>query len=563
MRLETGPERFGDDLASSRNRVVNFTADRTGGLTALAALVLLLAVGARDGGYFPTAWGWIVLGLAWAGCMALLLVRDISLARRELVTLGGLALFVAWTAASIGWSTDVSQSIWEVERDIAYVAALAVALFVVRRRTVVHLLAGVLAATAVIAAYALHSRLFPERSPTLDPILLNQLSRPIGYPNALGLFCVIGVLLALGLAARAERDAVGGVAAALLPLLLATLYFTYSRGAWLALFAALAALVAFEKRRLRLLATLAVLAPWSALAVWMSSRQDALTSLEGTYDAIHDEGRRVALLLLVLMLISALALAALSVGERRVTVPAYVRLGWAIALTLCALAGTVSVLVYYSGPAEIVRRAYDSFRQPPPSSPVPESNLNVRIFKLSSTYRVEQWRAAWQDFEAHPWSGSGAGSFEAYWLQHRTVRQKVRDAHSLYVEVLAELGWPGLLLLCFALGTPLAAALRARASPLAAPAFGAYVAYLLHSGVDWDWELPVVTLGALLCAVALLVLARRDPDPGRVELRSRARVSVGAALVAIAALSVLGLLGNRAFSVATSAVASGDFRAGD
>jgi len=221
------------------------------------------------------------------------------------------------------------------------------------------------------------------------------------------------------------------------------------------------------------------------------------------------------------------------------------------------------VLVYYGGPAEIVRHAYDSFRQPPPSSPVPESNLNVRIFKLSSTYRVEQWRAAWQDFEAHPWSGSGAGSFEAYWLQHRTVRQKVRDAHSLYVEVLAELGWPGLLLLCFALGTPLAAALRARASPLAAPAFGAYVAYLLHAGVDWDWELPVVTLAALLCGVALLVLARRDPDPRRVELRSGARVSVGAALVAIAALSVLGLLGNRAFSGATSAVASGDFRAGE
>ena len=80
----------------------------------------------------------------------------------------------------------------------------------------------------------------------------------------------------------------------------------------------------------------------------------------------------------------------------------------------------------------------------------------------------------------------------------------VRDAHSLYLEILAELGPIGLALLVAALVLPLVALWRVRAwAPAATPA-AAYLAWLVHAGIDWDWEVPVTTLVALACAAVLL-----------------------------------------------------------
>jgi hypothetical protein len=35
-----------------------------------------------------------------------------------------------------------------------------------------------------------------------------------------------------------------------------------------------------------------------------------------------------------------------------------------------------------------------------------------------------------------------------------------------------------------------------------------WILCLVHAGVDWDWEMPVVTLAALYCGGAMLVAAR-------------------------------------------------------
>src|SRR5439155_6134165 len=126
-----------------------------------------------------------------------------------------------------------------------------------------------------------------------------------------------------------------------------------------------------------------------------------------------------------------------------------------------------------------------------------QQNLNRRLFSLSGNYRKYNWHTAWQEVEAYPRLGSGAGTYDVYWFLHRRVPATVHDAHNLYLETLAELGPPGLLLLVLVLGVPLAAMRRARASPLAAVAFAAYAAYLVHAVIDWDWEMPAVTLAAL------------------------------------------------------------------
>lgn len=80
----------------------------------------------------------------------------------------------------------------------------------------------------------------------------------------------------------------------------------------------------------------------------------------------------------------------------------------------------------------------------------------------------------------------------------------VQDAHSLYLETLAELGLVGFVLLIGVLSPPLIGAGATRSDPNVAIAAGAYV----HAGLDWDWEMPATTLTGVACAAALLVAAR-------------------------------------------------------
>jgi hypothetical protein len=114
----------------------------------------------------------------------------------------------------------------------------------------------------------------------------------------------------------------------------------------------------------------------------------------------------------------------------------------------------------------------------------------------------------------------------------------VLDAHSLYVETLAELGPIGLVLLAVALSVPIVAAVRVRDDPLAAGAAAAYAAFLVHAGLDWDWEMPAVTLAGLLCGVGVLVGMRRDSNQIRVGGRARGGLAVIA--LVIAALAITG-----------------------
>ena len=131
----------------------------------------------------------------------------------------------------------------------------------------------------------------------------------------------------------------------------------------------------------------------------------------------------------------------------------------------------------------------------------------------------------------------------------------MRDVHNVYLEMLAELGPVGLLLLLAALGAPAAAAIVARGHPLVPPAFGAYAAFLVHAGVDWDWEMTAVTLAGLFSGGALLVAAR--PTDERV-LPGAVRWAGLTVALALAAFAIVGLVGNGA--IGASATASGDGR---
>ncbi len=49
-----------------------------------------------------------------------------------------------------------------------------------------------------------------------------------------------------------------------------------------------------------------------------------------------------------------------------------------------------------------------------------------------------------------------------------------------------------------------------RAGPAAAGSVAALAAFALHAGIDWDWEMPALTLVALALAASLMGPASRE-----------------------------------------------------
>jgi O-Antigen ligase len=133
----------------------------------------------------------------------------------------------------------------------------------------------------------------------------------------------------------------------------------------------------------------------------------------------------------------------------------------------------------------------------------------VVLPRVSFGDRPAYWRVAISDASDHTLLGSGAGSFDDVWLERRPKPAFVRDAHSLYLETAAELGVVGLALLLCALAAPVVAAVSARdRAGVVGTAAAAYSVFLVHAGLDWDWEMPVTTVAGLACGAALLAAPR-------------------------------------------------------
>jgi hypothetical protein len=513
------------------------------------------ALGLAGGGYLASVWGWATLALV-AGAVAILVAFGLPrLGRLELAFLGGLVALCVWTLVTAAWSLDRAQAVLESERVLLYVAGALAILIAARRSALGNLLGGLLTATTVVCATALSIRLFPDAvhsggvAFSADPQAAFKLAEPLGYANALGALAAIGIAVAFGLGARAETVAGSALAAASLPVLAATLYLTFGRAAWLALGAGLAAALILDPRRLQLVTTLLALGPAPGLAVLFASRSDGLTSPQASLAEIERDGRSLALAVALLAALAAVSALALRRGERHVRAGPRLTRSYAAALLVVLLAVAAAAIVRVGGPIDLAARGYDAFNAPPAPA---QSDVGRRLFSFSGSSRSDYWRVAWHDVEDHPLLGSGAGSYERRWLARRPAELPVRDAHSLYLETVAELGPLGLLLLLGALAAPLAAAVRARSHPLVPAALAAYCCYLVHAAVDWDWEMPAVTLAGLSAGAALLVAAR-PTDATRPLTRWLFASALGVAC-AISLLTALALVGNRALEQSADAL---------
>jgi hypothetical protein len=104
--------------------------------------------------------------------------------------------------------------------------------------------------------------------------------------------------------------------------------------------------------------------------------------------------------------------------------------------------------------------------------------------------RVAYWHVA---HHMASLGGDGAGTFHLVYQRFPPAH----DAHSLYLQALAEVGVLGLALVVAIVAVPLVAGIRTAAA-------AGLTVYAIHAGVDWDWQLPVVTVAALALAASAL-----------------------------------------------------------
>src|SRR6476661_2435893 len=210
------------------------------------ACVITATLGLMHGGYFSTAWGWGSLACLWIALVTLLVSGRLEVGKLEIVLVGLLAAFLAWTAASATWSVAAPGAIRELERGLLLLSALVAAMLLVRHH-MRPVLGGVLGGITIACGYGLARRLFPSHfGGAFDAIAGYRLDEPLGYWNAVGLFAAMGTLLAIGFAARGRTLLTRAFASAAPIILVPTLYFTFSRGGWAALAIGLAVAVAID-----------------------------------------------------------------------------------------------------------------------------------------------------------------------------------------------------------------------------------------------------------------------------------------------------------------------------
>lgn len=504
--------------------------------TVTGAAVALLAY--DRGGYYYGAWPGGYLGvwrtvIALSGLAAIGILAgtrgELRVPRSALVAGGAMALLWAWTAMSWLWSDDRAATATDIRFLLVYVAALGALILGASGGRAVPVALGTLAGITAVASYATATRLYPGVFGMFTAgSQFGRLYQPIGYWNALGAYAAVGVLLALGFAARGGMLVRMLAAAALLPLA-PVVYLTFSRGALISLGVGLVVMVAIDRRRVQLVAAMAAGSVGAIGAVLAIHAHPALTAFQRQFGPQKLQGAATAARLVTLAPL-AMGAAALFAGlEARIAVPPRIRTLAGVGIVLAAGAAVALGVQRYGSPVGPVREAISTLHKPAPT--FPGGDLNRRFASLSLNGRAVFWKAAWHDFTSHPVIGSGGATFHHYWMRHRPVDVLVYNAHSLELETMAELGVIGLVIVLPAIFAPIWAGVRRRAHPLAAAVTAAYVAYMVESSGDWTWQLPGATLAALACAAAVMNLG---DDPKAVVLSERWRFAGAVVAGAIA-----------------------------
>lgn len=467
--------------------------DRVARLGVQAVLLLGPTVLAfRAGGYFdgPRT---VAAVAAWAlvAVSAVAFERPLPAgapARTAVAALAGLCL---WVAVGASWAPLGGPAQDDLVRDLLYLAALLLAITAWRSRSELRRVEPLLAlGVLIVVGYGLAGRLLPDLvEQSVSFSAQGRLDQPLTYWNAMGALAAIGFVLCARLCGDLTRPAVIRLAAAAASAPLgAGLYISFSRGAIAALLGGLVVLGALRPERTQLRA-IAVALTAGLLTAVAASFLPGVEALEGDDAALRRDG-----LVMLVVLIAAAGAAALA--TRRFVLPA--EAGTRGKIHPVAVAGVLAVLV---GTPVVVALLDDT------GDPARGDASVQRLGDVGSN-RYDYWEVALRGFAEEPLRGGGPGSFEVEWRRERDIEEAVGDAHSLPIETAAELGLVGLLLLAaLAVSVALGARRAWIADPeLATGPIAALSVWLLHACLDWDWEMPALTLVALVLAGALFAV---------------------------------------------------------
>lgn len=443
-------------------------------------------------------------GLAWTAVAAP--TRDLLPAGTPArLAVASLIVFAGWVWLSGTWSPLPARARVDAERAALYALVLAGGTCLWRARDAARLVEPAVAAgTVLVSAYGLAGRLLPgivDQNPSASAG--GRLDQPLTYWNAQGALAALGFVLCARVAGDRDRPVAlrASAAAGAVPLA-AAVGMSFSRGALVALVAGLVVLVVLAPTWTQLRAVAVCLEAGVAGTI-ACGIAPAVRTLEGSDATREWQGAAV----LVVLLATMAGAAALLTWAARAELAGRTRLGRLPLPTWSATAATAIVLLLLIVPVAVGR-----------GGDGPQFGADSQRLQTASSNRYAYWKVAVSTFADHPVAGVGSSGYAVEWLQRRRIEDRVRDAHSLELETLAELGLIGALLLGGVLGGVALGARRAQAGDpaLAAGPAAALTVWAVHSALDWDWELPALTLLAITLASVLLAHGpARPPSAGR------------------------------------------------
>jgi O-antigen ligase len=534
--LQANPEAV-DDLPRGTEFSRRWSAP-IGGLI-LAVLTVYLSFNA--GGFFPGATAYATVGVAILVVVGIMILHEplTNSPPALLAALGAICGFAALTLLSGSWSHSWSRAILEFDRALLYSLVLVLFGLLPQREDGLEWgLRGFAAAALTVCAIAWITRVAPNVWPIATDVRPQRLSFPLTYWNSLGLLAALGSVALLHLTCG-ERQAkvVRIAAAAAMPLVFSTLILTFSRSSLVVCALGVVLYLALARPK-RALAALPALAIPVAVALALSVRAHTVSSAR--YAIETSQGHHLALAVIVCIVVAGLLRAAttLLLDDRLDRWRAPKVNGLLLGGAAAGLVVVVAIVGLAAGGGGWISHRWDHFVNENAVGHIEDPS--DRLSSVGNNGRIPQWRVAIDAFDEKPLLGKGAGTYATQWLQRRPYDFTVLNAHSLYAEVMGELGIVGLLLIVALLLSFLVGAAR-RMRGRDRQVYGAFLAmaviWLVRAGVDWDWQMPAITVW--LFALGGLAVAR-PMVPRQATMASGARRLprlVGAICVGVLAIT--------------------------
>ena len=493
----------------------------------LLPAVLVSYLGIHGGGFDAVVNSQVGIVAWWA----LLLIVALGLApmrfgRVGWITLALLIAFAAWTTASLIWTQSSERTMGDVSLELVYVA-LALLVFISQGRTAArHALNGLAAGIVVVAVVALLSRLRFEwfSVPAVAQALPNstrKLSYPLNYWNALADLMAIGIPLTLRAACGARSMLWRAVAGAAVPLLGVCAFLTVSRGGAIAVAVGVVVFIVLVADRLPAIGVVFVTGAGTALLIAAANQRSAVRDGLRSTLAAHQGNELLAVAVAVAVGVG-LLVTAVGLIERHAVRPRLLTFSRRRATTVAAVALVLAAVAFTAaGGVGFLSHEWSQFKTPSGPSNLNGGNALQRLADVTGNGRYQYWQSAVSAANTKPLTGTGAGTFEFWWAQFGTLSGGfVRDAHSLYLQALGELGYPGLVLIvCFVALVLGAGVLRATRTSVpaerlvVAAATAGATAFAFGAAFEWIWLIPVLPMAFFVLAAAIGVpsAARERP----------------------------------------------------